>query len=108
MRLARSAADRLAGTPGVTLVTPRERMATLVSFEVSGWTSAEVAEELGRRVFAIVEPVEAPNVVRLSIGFFNTEEEIGRVCDAVAEIAEHTPATLPRRAALSIIDTSGG
>ena len=49
-RLARSAAQRLATMTGVTLVTPRDTMATLVSFGVAGWTGDEVVEALGRRV----------------------------------------------------------
>src|SRR5687768_16320303 len=38
-RMARAAADRLAAIPGVTVLTPRDPMATLVSFRIAGWTS---------------------------------------------------------------------
>jgi L-cysteine/cystine lyase len=37
-RLARAAADRLAAIDGVTVLTPRDRMATLVTFRIAGWT----------------------------------------------------------------------
>ena len=103
-RLAAGAADRLAVTQGVTLVTPRARMATLVSFRVAGWSAEEVAEALGRRVHAIVRSIPGLDVVRLSVAFFTTDEELRRVLDAVDELAAHTPATLPARPAIEFLD----
>jgi L-cysteine/cystine lyase len=103
-RLAGVAADRLAATSGVTLVTPRPRMATLVSFRVAGWTADEVAEALGRRVHAIVRSIPGLDAVRLSVAFFTTDDELRRVLDAVEEIAAHTPATLPARPAIEFLD----
>jgi hypothetical protein len=94
-RLAAGAAERMAGTPGVTLATPRARMATLVSFRVAGWSAEEVAVALGRRVHAIVCSIAGLDVVRLSVAFFTTDDELRRVLDAVEEVAAHTPATLP-------------
>jgi L-cysteine/cystine lyase len=102
-RLARMAADRLAGIPGVELVTPRDRMATLVSFRIVGWTAAQAVEELGRRVFAIVRDIPSIGAVRISVGFFNTEAEVERFCRSVSELAAHTPETLPRRDPLPIL-----
>ncbi len=103
-RLAGIAADRLAATPGVTLVTPRARMATLVSFRVAGWTADEVAEALGRRVHAIVRSIPGLDAVRLCVAFFTTDDELRRVLDAVEELAAHTPATLPARPAIEFLD----
>ena len=103
-RLAAGAADRLAGMPGVTLVTPRARMATLVSFRVAGWSADEVAEALGRRVHAIVRSIPGLDVVRLSVAFFTTDDELRRVLDAVEEVAGHTPASLPTRPAIEFLD----
>ena len=107
-RLARVAADRLAATRGVTLVTPRGRMATLVSFRVAGWGSEEVAEVLGRRVHAIVRSIPGLDAVRLSVAFFVTDDELRRALDAVDEIAAHTPATLPARPAIEFLDQEPG
>jgi L-cysteine/cystine lyase len=107
-RLARVAADRLAATPAVTLVTPRQRMATLVSFRVAGWTADEVAEALGRRVHAIVRSIPGLDAVRLSVAFFVTDDELRRVLDAVEELAVHTPATLPARPAIEFLDQAPG
>jgi L-cysteine/cystine lyase len=103
-RLARNAADRLATMPGVALVTPRERMATLVSFQVAGWTGDEVAEALGRRVHAIVRSIPRLDAVRLSVAFFTTESELRRVLDSVEEIAAHTPDTLPARPMIEFLE----
>jgi len=102
-RLARSAADLLAAIPGVELVTPRHRMATLITFRVAGWPPERVFEELSHRVVAITRTIADLNAVRVSIGFFNTDDEIRRFCDAVAELAAHTPETLPPRPGLTIL-----
>jgi L-cysteine/cystine lyase len=107
-RLATGAAERLAGTPGVTLVTPRARMATLVSFRVAGWGAEEVAVALGRRVHAIVRFIPGLDAVRLSVAFFTTDDELRRVLDAVEEVAAHTPATLPARPAIEFLDQAQG
>ncbi len=105
-RLAHAVAIRLQGTPGVRLVTPPEQMATLVTFRLPGWPAERVAEELARRVFASVRAIPVLDAVRLSIGFFTTEEELGRVMDLVAEIARNTPATLPKRPAIEFLGQS--
>ena len=47
-RLAAGAADRLAAIPGVTLVTPRGAMATLVTFRIAGWPAADRGRGAGR------------------------------------------------------------
>ena len=107
-RLARAAAERLAGAPGLTLVTPRASMATLVSFRVDGWTADEVADALGRRAYAIVRTIPGLDALRLSVAFFTTDEELARVLDAAEEIAAHTPATLPARAAIQFLDRPAG
>jgi L-cysteine/cystine lyase len=105
--LARAAADRLAGIPGVRLLTPRERMATLVTFRIDGWPADAVLDELGTRVFAVARTVPALDAVRLSVGFFNTEAEIERVAEVVALLAAHTPATLPPRRTLAVLGSDG-
>ena len=102
-RLARLTADRLAGIPGVELVTPRDRMATLVALRVAGWTGAELVTAIEERAFAVTRAIADLDALRLSIAGFTTEEEIERVARALEAIAAHTPATLPRRG-LAILD----
>ncbi len=107
-RLAAGAAERLAAMRDVTLVTPRDRMATLVSFRVARWSAEEVAEALERRVHAIVRSIPGMDAVRLSIAFFTTDDELRRVLDAVEEVAAHTAATLPARPAIEFLDQAPG
>lgn len=100
--LGRAAADRLAAIPGVELITPRGRMATLVSFRIAGWSAAEAYEEISKRSFAIFRAIPAIDALRISVGFYNTEAELERFAETVALVAAHTPATLPPRRALTM------
>jgi L-cysteine/cystine lyase len=102
-RLAAGAADRLAGIPGVTLVTPRTAMATLVTFRIAGWPAAAAVEELGSRAFAILRDLPMLDALRISVGFWTTEEELDRFADAVELLAGHTPETIPPRRTLTIL-----
>ena len=102
--LARRTAERLAGIPGVGLVTPLESMAGLVTFRVAGWSSAAILEELGARAFVIARVVEQLDAVRFSIGWFNSEDELDRVVRLVAELAAHTPESMPPRRTLTILE----
>jgi selenocysteine lyase/cysteine desulfurase len=79
-------------------------MATLVTFRILGWPAEHVVEELARRVLATVRPIPALDAVRISVGFFTTAEELQRVLDAVAELARHTPASLPPRPTIEFIE----
>ena len=100
---ARRAADELAAIPGVEVLTPRHRMATLVAFRIRGWTPDAALEELGARVFAIARTIPQLDALRISVGFFNSDEEIDRFVATVRLLAEHTPASLPPRRTLTIL-----
>jgi selenocysteine lyase/cysteine desulfurase len=104
MARARAMAERLAAIDGVTLVTPLERMATLVTFRIAGWTAEAALDELGARVFVIARTVPGLDAIRLSIGFFNTDDELERLAGAIELLAAHTPKTLPPRRRLMLID----
>jgi L-cysteine/cystine lyase len=101
--LARRAFDTLAATPGVSMVTPSDRLAALVVFRLANWPAHEALEELGRRTFVIARFIQPLDALRISTAFFNTETEIDRFCEAVAEVAAHSPATLSRRPTLTIL-----
>jgi L-cysteine/cystine lyase len=101
--LAASAFDRLARIPGVRMLTPRERMATLVTFQIGGWPAEDAVRELGSRIFAITRSIPPLDAVRISVGFFNTADELERFAEAVELLAAHTPETLPPRPRLTII-----
>ncbi|MDQ3447647.1 MAG: aminotransferase class V-fold PLP-dependent enzyme [Chloroflexota bacterium] len=104
-QLARALADALSVIDGVVVITPLDRMAGVVSFRVRGWTADEAREELGRRVFALIGCIDLDGepVLRASVGFWNTAEESQRLAGAVAELAAHTPATIPRRPSLTVL-----
>jgi L-cysteine/cystine lyase len=103
MAMAAAAAVRLAAIHGVTVLTPRHAMATLVTFRIDGWPAEAALDELGSRVFAIARAIPSLDALRISVGFFTTEEELERFAEAVALLASHTPETLPRRRVLAIL-----
>ena len=100
---ARATAARLAGIPGVTVLTPDHAMATLVTFRIAGWSAQAALDELGARTFVIARTIVPLDAIRLSVGFFNSDEELERVAEAVALLAAHTPETLPARRVLTIL-----
>ncbi len=104
--LALGVADRLAAIPGVELITPRDALATLVAFRIAGWPADGAFEEISRRSFAIFRIVP-PDALRVSVGFFNTEDELERFAATVEFVAAHTPETIPPRRTLTIIGEGG-
>ena len=101
--LAAKTADRLRSIPGVTVLTPSHAMASLITFRIEGWPAQRALDELGSRVFAIARTIVSLDALRLSVGFFNSEEELERVAEAVELLASHTPETLPPRRVLAIL-----
>lgn len=101
-RLARRLHGALAAAEGVEVLTPLDGLASVVVFRLASWSVDEAADELRRRVFAIIGITPETDALRASVGWFNTEEELDRFAAAVAEVARHTPATLPRRPPLVV------
>jgi L-cysteine/cystine lyase len=104
--MARLAAERLAAIDGVEVVTPTDRMATLVTFRIGGWDPQAAVDELGARVFAVLRSVPLVDALRISVAAFNSEAELDRFLVAVELLAGHTPETVPPRRTLTIL--SGG
>ena len=104
--MARAAAQRLAAIDGVTVLTPVDRMATLVTFRVSGWSAEAALAELGARIFAIARTIVSLDALRISVGFFTSEDELERFALAVELLAAHTPETLPPRRRLAMLGGS--
>jgi len=103
---ARRAHERLSAIPGVTVLTPDQHMATLVSFRIAGWPAEVALEELGARVFAIARTVPQLDAVRISMGFFTSDDELERFAACVAMLAAHTPETVPAKRRLMIVGES--
>jgi L-cysteine/cystine lyase len=92
----------LAAIDGVELVTPGPPPAAVISFRLPAWPPIDAAEELGRRVFALLRPLPDHGLLRASVGWFNTDDELDRFAQAVGQLAAHTPASLPRRPPLVV------
>jgi L-cysteine/cystine lyase len=101
--MAHRAADMLADIDGVELLTPRDRMAGLISFRIAGWEPQAALDELQARTFAIARTLPLVNALRISVGFWTTEDELDRFIDGVRLLAGHTPETLPPRRTLTIV-----
>ena len=106
MATARRAAARLAGIPGVTVLTPTDRMGNLITFSIAGWPAADALEELGRRTFAIARTIVSLDAIRISVAFFTSDEELERFAEGVELLASHTPETLPPRRTLAMLGES--
>lgn len=96
----------LAAVDGVIMETPDRGIAATLPFAISGWSAPEVAIELGRRAHALVEVDEARDLLLASVGAWLRDEEVDRFASAVAEIAAHTPQTLPQRPMLTILSAT--
>ena len=101
--MARAAARRLGAIEGVTVLTPIDRMATLVTFRIAGWSAEAALTELGARVFAIARTIVSLDALRISVGFFTSEDEIERLAGVVELLAAHTPESLPPRRQLAML-----
>ena len=101
--MAHYAADRLAEIDGVTLLTPRDRMANLVSFRIAGWPAQDALDELAARTFAIARTLPLVDALRISPGFWTSTEELDRYVDGVRLLAAHTPETIPPRRTLAML-----
>lgn len=102
-RLSQLAYERLAAIPGVQMVSPRGAHGTLVTFRITGWTAAQAVAELGPRLFAIVRDLPPIDAIRISTGFWTTEEELERFAGGVELLAAHTPETIPPRKTLAVL-----
>ena len=107
-RLARATAERLERIDGVALVTPLDGVGTMFSFRLGGWTAEQARVQLMRRAYAITRTIPELDAVRVSVGFFNSEEELSRFVEAVELLARHTPETLPARPALVVLPGPAG
>jgi L-cysteine/cystine lyase len=104
--MARYAVERLAAIDGVEVVTPPDRMSTIVAFRIAGWTPDLALAELAARVFAVARTVPPLDALRICPAFFTSEAELDRFAECVALLAGHTPDTVPPRRTLTIL--SGG
>lgn len=83
--LGKLAHKTLSNIDGVEVITPRDRMAGLVSFNLAGMEPNDLVTALDERGF-ILRTIPDPACVRLSTGFYNTEDEIERLGAAIEDV----------------------
>lgn len=79
--------DQLSHLKGVSILTPRDHMAGLVTVTVESADPQRLVEELHRRKI-IVRWITRPYAVRVSTGFYNTEEDILALVEAVQQLRQ--------------------
>ena len=102
-RLARRLSESLASIHGVELTNGGSAHAALLAFRIAGWDAEQAADELSRSASVIADVDEGADVIRVSVGAWNREDELDRFVSRVAELAAHTPADLPRRPSLTVL-----
>lgn len=80
--------------PGVTVVTPGgpdDQMAGIVCFTLDGWACKAVPDALWERGYIIrhVEQPPCPVTVRISTGWWNTEDEVDALNETIGDLAKH-------------------
>lgn len=85
-RLGQLCHDQLSQIDGVIVLTPRDLMAGLIHFTVDAAAPGDVVKRLADEGI-LIRAIPEPAVLRASIGFYNTEEEIARLAASVAAIA---------------------
>ncbi len=88
---ARKALNQLSG---VSLITPLGPQAGLVSFNLDSYDPARVMTKLIKKNI-ILRFIQQPYSLRISTGFYNTEEDIDRLIAALQAILEVDPDSLP-------------
>jgi len=83
--------DELAG---VAVITPAERQAGLINFVPQGWSPRRMSgmvRALAKRDYIIRNISHEPYCLRVSTGFYNTEEELEGFRDALGELLDLGP-----------------
>lgn len=85
LSLASNLKAELAATPGVTVLSPMDGPGCtgLVAFTIGGGDHEAACEELWRSNRIMVRNIEYPDGLRASLDFFNTEDEVAALVDAV-------------------------
>jgi len=72
--------------PGLTILTPRQGESGLVSFKLEGRDDTEVVTYLRDKHNIYIRNIPSTNSLRISTGFYNTEEEIDKLVTALKEM----------------------
>lgn len=83
--LGRYAYDTLSAIPGVTMYSPQDVRSGLTHFTVEGITPPDLTAKLVEKGI-LIRYTPYPSANRLSTGFYNTEEEVDRLAEAIESI----------------------
>ncbi len=72
--------------PGLTILTPRPGESGLVSFKLEGRDDAEIVTYLRDKYNMYIRNIPTTKSLRISTGFYNTEEEIDKLIIALKEM----------------------
>jgi len=72
--------------PGLTLLTPQPGASGLVSFTLANQDVTTVVEQLREKYNILIRSIPSMKSLRISTGFYNTEEEIDTVVKALQEM----------------------
>jgi len=72
--------------PGLTILTPRPGESGLVSFTLEGRDDAEIVTYLRDKYNMYIRNIPTTKSLRISTGFYNTEEEIDKLIIALKEM----------------------
>lgn len=75
--------DALQTIPGVTLLTPQPGASGLVAFTFSDHDDAEVVTHLAEKHNISIRNIHSNHALRVSTGFYNTEEDIDKLVQAL-------------------------
>src|SRR6266851_2745037 len=78
--------NALKAVPGLTLLTPRPGESGLVAFKLEDRDVSEVVMYLSDKHNIYIRSIPTTNSLRISTGFYNTEEEIDQLVEALLEV----------------------
>ena len=89
LALASRAKASLADVPGVTVLSPMDPVSSsgLVTVALGGVDPKEAVARLWEERRIVIRPVNDPSGIRLSLAWFNTEDEVDETVDAIRELA---------------------
>jgi L-cysteine/cystine lyase len=76
----------LSEIPGLLMLTPRPGESGLVAFQLEGKDEAEVVKVLNEKHNIFIRNIPSTHALRISTGFYNTDEEIDTVVRALREM----------------------
>ncbi len=85
--------NALKKVPGLTMLTPRAGASGILAFTLTGPDDKDVVQQLQERYNIYIRNIPPTHALRVSTGFYNTEEEIDTLVKALHEIIQSAAAS---------------